>query len=737
MDNHAEMNIKEMSTESLENLLIETYRGLSSRSSYEYNRAVSVICHVCDLKPRDSMVQQLLHDCICQSRIFLYGHLLSMIDSSYNPAVSFQDAFSQNLYTSGLTKTILTRQQKEIFDSFQENRRIIVSAPTSFGKTRIIREIVEHNEYRNIVLIMPTVSLLSEQYQDIKTNIDGYIISKSSKVTIKDGEKYLLILTPERMSSFLEDNPGFKIDFFVMDEVYKADYKLRDGRFQVFADILYRLAGMCSDFYLIGPYIDAFSDNFVKRFDVKMLKYDLEIVQKDYYAWGGKENRGNKTVEGKNIRVVGEKFKNLMRLCANDNVDGKYLIYRYQKQYVEDLAIKFASEMPDAAYDQELYDYLSETISPDWGILTCLKKGAAFHHGAMPRHIQDLVVDNFNKKSLGSIDYLFCTTSLTEGVNSAAKNVVLYDKKIGSGSMLGVLDRKNIEGRAGRFMQHFVGRIFYLEEQESDDAEVVVEIENFDSNSPSPETLIQVDELDLSPSSSRKLFDIKGELERLMIPLGLIKKNRFVSIEGQKKLIQHLRSKLFLDECYYDRLIPDKEILQIILSTIYEFLFSDSDKGRNFDNETGKNILINLTKFYVYYSPGFKGLFESDTAKYVRPHTNSRIRFAFELISKYFEFVWPKYLKCFEELYNFVAAEKGYKAIDASALVAKLEYGTTESHEILLKDAGVPNELIKKISVFFKDCGDFQDIRAVANANMTSIKRALKPVEGRVLARYL
>lgn len=276
----------------IENLLIGVYRNLDSTDDNDYNTCLSAICHIANLSIKDVMIQQLLHDCIIKSRIFLYDNLLEINDETYNPNYSIQDMVLKNIYTSGLTNTTLTRPQKEIFSAFQTSKRLIVSAPTSFGKTRIVREIIAHNEYKNIALIMPTVSLLSEQYQDIKNATDGYVISKSSKVEIDESKSYILILTPERMSAFLEENPDFKVDFFVMDEIYKVDYKLDDDRFRVFSDILYRLAKTDADFYLIGPYITDFSQKFRDKFDVKMLRYDTEIVQKDYYSLDFETERG-------------------------------------------------------------------------------------------------------------------------------------------------------------------------------------------------------------------------------------------------------------------------------------------------------------------------------------------------------------------------------------------------------------------------------------------------------------
>lgn len=728
---------QEVSIDILENLLIDVYRLLDSKDERDYNQCLSAICHLANYNSADSMVQQLLHDCIVKSRIFLYDTLLKKNNETYFPNISFQDNLLRNFYTSKKTNTTLTRPQKEIFDSFQKNKRLVVSAPTSFGKTRIVREIILHNNYKNIAFIIPTVSLLSEQYQELRSSVEGYTISKSSKVKVDKDKSYILVLTPERMSAFLEENPNFEIDFFVMDEIYKVDYKLDDDRFRVFSDILYRLAKTGADFYLAGPYISDFSKNFREKFKVELKKYSTEIVQKDYYALDNEKDKGLHSIENGSIKIIGDKFKNLLRLVSEESIDGKFLIYRYQKQYVEDTAKKFLDTWPVKPHNKELVEYLSSSVSPTWDLISCIKRGIAFHHGAMPRHIQDLIVDEFNDSSDNGLNYLFCTTSLTEGINSAAKNVVIYDKKIGTGDLLKTLDRKNIEGRAGRFMQHFIGRVFHLETQEDDDRETSVEIEYLDNECASLETLIQLESDDVPNSRGEILKTHAENLAELEIDPLIIKENRFVKVDGQIELINHLRKGGNLDRYYFKEQLPLKGCLDNILSCCYDYLFTDHDKGRNFDTEIGKSILIGLTKYYIYYTPSFKELLSSDTVQRARANENSRIRYVFDLMSKYFEFSWPKYLKTFSNVYNFVASEKRQPLIALDMVIAKLEYGTTENHEIILRDSGLPNEIIKKISHYFKGCETYEDIYSVSRSRNNEIKDSIHPIENKIFHKYI
>lgn len=66
----------DVSIDALEKLLIDVYRQLDSKIEQDYNQCLSAICHIANYNSSDRMVQQLLHDCIVKSRVFLYDNLL-------------------------------------------------------------------------------------------------------------------------------------------------------------------------------------------------------------------------------------------------------------------------------------------------------------------------------------------------------------------------------------------------------------------------------------------------------------------------------------------------------------------------------------------------------------------------------------------------------------------------------------------------------------------------------------
>ncbi len=88
----------------------------------------------------------------------------------------------------------------------------------------------------------------------------------------------------------------------------------------------------------------------------------------------------------------------------------------------------------------------------EWSLIKVLQNGFGMHHGKLPKYIQQEILDQFNK---GTFDVLFCTSTIVEGVNTDAQNMIILNASKGS-KKLTPFDIKNIKGRAGRYyINHF------------------------------------------------------------------------------------------------------------------------------------------------------------------------------------------------------------------------------------------------------------------------------------------
>jgi helicase len=708
-------------------LLEGTYQILqrNHEDKEKYNFALSAICHVSEYLPDDALLQELLLECVSSSRVFLYRDMLRTKSAFIADAeIPLVEAFAKDFYTLN-TETTLTRDQKRLFDTFQKNKKIVVSAPTSFGKSRIITEIINHNQYANILIVLPTIALLTEtfiRFRQDKGISKRYNIVNSLKQPLENSN--VLIFTPEKTDLFLDENPKFKIDFFVMDEIYKIQ---DDGdRSKVFTSALYRLSKTQADFYLIGPYFDHFSQEFLKRTGSIFVKFNSEIVQKDIIKLTEFEHKEEVRIGNIIIKKGKGADTNLNNILKGSK--DQALVYVGNKRGVESKANLIAGKVNDPLEKTELVKYLETTFSKDWSLVFCLNRGIAFHHAGIPKFIQTEIVDAFNS---GEIDVIVCSPTLIEGVNTSAKQVIIYDNLKGHPDLpLTDFDVKNINGRAGRFLKHFIGRSIALVSLPENSEQKRIDFSFYDKELDEDE-VIQVNKEDLQKSNLIKRNELEKKLSDLNIPLEEIKKNKFIPVENQLKFINILRSTPDFYEGFQFQGNPTKEQFTVIMNMINEYLFVDKYKNnRSFLISR----LIFLAKGYVYADLSLKQLIDEQSGKSI----DTKIRSALKLVNEYFEFALPKYLTVFQNLFNFVCEElnRADKKISLEWLIMKLEYGVTQPHEIALKEAGLPIIIIKNVSNSFKDCTTINEIRDKYFKNKSIINK-LHAYERKIFDKYI
>lgn len=701
-------------------LLKDTYHNLDFDD--KYNLCLSSICHISNNLPNNNRIQYLLHDCIVKSRVFLYNDMLKKLYSEdYNLDFSWIDSIAKNFYTSWLDNTTLTKDQKDIFDLFQTNRKIVISAPTSFWKSKIIDEIIIHNDYKNIAVILPTIALLNETYFRFNWNKlirNNYNFINS--LTIKPKEKNIFIFTPEKMDLFLDENPEYKIDFFVMDEIYNIDQD--EERWEVFTNCLYKLSKQNSDFYLIWPYFEKFSENYLKKFWWIFKKYDTEIVQKDFYKIYALTKWDKLGWFKKNIDIDTD-LKNLLK-----ELKWKSLIYVWNKYEVETKAKNYAKTLPITNYNKDLHKYISENISSEWQLLNCLEKGVAFHHAWIPKYIQVEILNEFNK---WRIDYLFCTTTIIEWINTTAKNVIIYSSNKWKKD-LRWFDVKNIQWRAWRFLEHFIWNVYYLKSVEVDNISEI-NFDYLDNKQLSSNKIILVDDDDLDELNKNKKNSLIIELLELNIPLELLKSNKYISYNWQIDLIQYLRNLKIseLDSITFDSNIPKQESFDRFFRLIHDFLFAS--RYQNDKNFMLQNLIYHTYWYILSWWKNIKIVISEMNWKTI----DTRIRVALKLINDYFEFSLPKYFRSFEKIFNFVYKEKTWidNKLNLSYIITLLEYWCFENHEIILKEMWVPIHIVKKITHLIKWKDDLKDIKN--KLNKIDLTKFLDSYEIIILNRYI
>jgi len=328
-------------------------------------------------------------------------------------------------------------------------------------------------------------------------------------------------------------------------------------------------------------------------------------------------------------------------------------------------------------------------------LIEALSKGIAIHHGAVPRHLGSTIVDLFND---GSIKYLFCTATLIEGVNTSAKNIVLYDKRKGRKS-IDFFDYKNIAGRSGRMNQYFIGNIYKFE-KEPKETQLELDIPFVTQEDAPLELLLQMQPEDLNSESKEKIKELDS-IPKDLIPI--IKENYGVIIKGQENFVKELDArKEELDGFVNWTGLPKYKQLEPTLDLIWRHLMKSSD------SKGGIRSSAQLAVITIQY-----GIYKSMAAvidhmwkdKYwIKEIPDSQMRidhltlFVLNVVRHWFDYKLPKLLSTASNLQEFVFKKAGKNIGDYTYLARELENSFFPEDLILLKEFNIPKSAIEKIS---------------------------------------
>lgn len=449
----------------------------------------------CELSQSDKLF---MHYIANQAGIPQYYYPMLDVGIDVDEEVSLQ-TFSNYIQESSMVVgegVMLHRYQKEVLDMFtrEHRNRFFLSAATSFGKTFLIYEIVRKMKYSNIAFIFPTISLLSENIFKIYTRPEYAWIKEQYTIhTLSDaealGEQNIFIFTPERYLSFLDKNDVVNIDFVFVDEVYKLDngFIIDEMPQENERDIAYRIALYellkydNTDALLVGPYIvlpnivDADSQSsfgaFLNKYGFVSIDYNrYDIVDKDEIMINtarkvevGDAFKLSFTEKTKTAHVI-QLVKQLLGRSENTIIycSQKHITEKWAKELIKgEVGLENINNDRIARLVNHISNLFIDRKGNQWIISKALKKGIGIHHGLVPKYIQQEIISLFND---GILKVLICTTTITEGVNTTAKNIIILSGKKGT-KALKKFDAQNIEGRAGRFMTHYKGRVFIMDNE--------------------------------------------------------------------------------------------------------------------------------------------------------------------------------------------------------------------------------------------------------------------------------
>lgn len=410
------------------------------------------------------------------------------------------------------SKLVLSDFQKRMWDVITNESRVGISAPTSAGKSFVLinkaLEILSKEEGK-IVFIVPTISLINQVSSDLRKAAkqhslnDIYITQTVNDISLFKSSKIIYVLTQERASAALNhpDCDFENLKLLIVDEIQNIEKVANENeqRAQILLNVIQEFKNDKNPEKIIisGPRLSNI-DNLVKKwfgrngksvseelpsvvnitYSIKKNKKKLEFRQYLPLEYTNSiEIKDDYELSSKILDKVrfGEHANKFIASLIQKSKDEGNIVFADTTTNANKIALEVANHL-DASNIPSLIDlmsFIADTVHRDYSLIKSLEKGIGFHHSKMPQHARAIVEKAFAGKILNTV---VSTTTLMQGINLPAKNIIIRNPKVGKDEQLTGYEFTNLKGRAGRLMQDFVGRAFIIDEKQCTDAEIPLNV---------------------------------------------------------------------------------------------------------------------------------------------------------------------------------------------------------------------------------------------------------------------
>lgn len=585
---------------------------------------------------------------------------------SFRDVVAYEFHRPENMGTD----FVFHREQAEIYRRLLDGDSVILSAPTSFGKSRIIDAIIAMGQFRNMAVILPTLALIDETRRRLAQFSDRYkIVTHLSQLP---GESNIFVFTAERAVAY-GHFPA--IEFFVIDEFYKLN-AMSDGEARTVAlnQAFYKLRKFGGQFYLLGPNIERIPDGIEAAFRCYFYPTRFTTVVSEHIQVPGNDNE----------------IQRLVNLCRD--LQGPTLIFCRSPARVNEVANALLSNGvgPGTPDLQPAADWATENYHPDWVFAKSLIQGIGIHHGKLPRSLSQYIVRKFNDLSL---KFLICTSTLIEGVNTKAKNVVIFDNKIAR-EQIDFFTFNNISGRSGRMFEHFVGHVYLFNEPPAEQLPFV-DFPLFTQDSDAPDSLlVQMEQEDLAPLSRERMRKYQ---DQNVLPISVLRENASVDPEAQLRLARHLletpvtwSSKLTWNQ------FPTSPQLEVVCDLIWSFLVQATrSRGGVY---SARQLAFKVWQLRRVPSSAERVRQELRPGKYAAKTPDEAVERVLEFERTWAGFELPRYMMALSRIQRAVFEPQGLPFGDYSTFTSQVECFFNSPVIAALDEYGIPIQVGVKIS---------------------------------------
>jgi hypothetical protein len=617
------------------------------------------------LERRDEMGSaKMVHDALV-ARIGLYPYL----DDPDHLGLADRLAYEANRpLVAPREDFVFHEMQAQVYARLMDGDTVILTAPTSFGKTLIVDALVVSGKYDNMAIVVPTLALIDEVRRRMsrlneRHGLGFRVITHPGQV---QGERNIFVMTQERV---LEEENFPPLGIAVIDEMYKLSLSRDPDRGALLNQALYKLRKLTRQMYLLGPNVGMLSE-LPANFEHRMIPSADTTVAVDVMP----------------VAQTGEEREDLVRLCAQ--LDEPTLIFVKSPKRANEVARWLLEGGVRGGALEDTANWLAENYHPDWVLVQSLQAGIGIHHGQLPRAIGHHLVSAFNDER---IRFLVCTSTLIEGVNTTAKNIVVLD---------GTIDRqpydpftfRNIQGRAGRMFKHFIGRVFMFNPAPQD-VLPDIDIPVLSQSAEAPvELLLAMDEEDLTSSSRARL---RRYIEQDVLSVSVLRANAGVDLDAQLNLAQaiHESPDTWIPALQW-RGFPMYEQLKAISELIFDHF---GGTARRWGAYTAPQLTFLINRAGRSATPKTLIADQLDYAREQGRDIDDVVLEVLRFLRSGLTFGFPKYLRVIDNIQRDVLPRMGAEPGDYTQFAAAAEGAFLPAPLSSLDEYGLPLELVGKL----------------------------------------
>jgi len=387
------------------------------------------------------------------------------------------------------TEVYFTKFQSKLWDSLVGLRNVAISAPTSAGKSFIIKkyisEVIEKNK-KSIIYVVPTKALINQVSNDVK-----YLVGDKSHVfttyrEIDDSKPSIFILTPERTLKIFQDLNFKEPSLVFLDEAHNIEDRSRGS---VFENSLYRMVDKwpACQFVVAGPFIEKLAQSINSIANIELIDhksfsspvFQLRIAltlssrsKKAIYKIAsptgnilkGEIGLGS-ALYSKAKNNKGDALAAIMEIFDPNDHNIIYAPRRYSaEKWAQKVAPVIGSNNPSIVEgaDQkvrDLIEFLADEVHPKYSLIRTLRLGVAYHHAGLPDIARQEIEELYSKSLIKNI---ICTSTLVQGVNLPADRLIVINPKVDTVEMSD-FEFFNLIGRAGRVSTKLYGEVYCID----------------------------------------------------------------------------------------------------------------------------------------------------------------------------------------------------------------------------------------------------------------------------------